>query len=108
MADDVIEIYTEPVDVIEVHTEPVDVVEVITEGPPGAPGPPGTSLQFEQTVPASVWGPIAHGFGYRPAGVSLFDVLFGTQYDEFVVQHLDENTLRIAMDVPTAGVALIS
>ena len=41
MADDVIEIYTEPVDVIEVHTEPVDVVEVITEGPPGPPGPPG-------------------------------------------------------------------
>jgi hypothetical protein len=108
MADDVIEVYTEPVDVVEVHAELVDVIEVVTSGPPGPPGAAGSGYRFDQAVPASVWGPITHGLGFRPGGVSLFDALFGTQYDEFVVQHLDDNTLRIAMDQPTAGVALIS
>lgn len=108
MPDDVIEVITDPLSVIQVFAEPVTVVEVVTEGPPGPPGAAGSGYRFEQTVPATVWGPITHGLGFRPGGVSLFDALFGTQYDEFVVQHLDDNTLRIAMDVPTAGVALIS
>jgi hypothetical protein len=91
-----------------------DIIEVVTAGPQGPPGPPGapgagsSGFQFEQVVPAAVWGPITHGLGFRPAGIALFDALFGIQYDEFVVQHLDDNTLRIAMDKPTAGVALIS
>jgi hypothetical protein len=80
-------------------------------GPSGPPGPPGAASwthQHTQAIPAAVWGPIAHGLGTKPAAVSLFDATFETQYDEFVVQHLDADTLRIAMDTPTAGVALIS
>jgi hypothetical protein len=65
-------------------------------------------VEFHQAVPASVWGPIEHGLGGRPAAVSLFSADFGQEYSEFAVQHLDADTLRIAMDEPTAGVALIS
>jgi hypothetical protein len=106
---DITEVTTGPVSVIQVYAEPVTVVEVVTAGPTGPPGSASSGFQFEQPIPAAVWGPITHGLGFRPAGVSLFDgPLFGTQYDEFAVEHLDENTLRIAMDKPTAGVALMS
>lgn len=64
--------------------------------------------QFTQTAPATVWGPINHGLGYRPAGVALFSTDFAQQYDGFSVEHLSVNSLRIAMDTPVAGVALIS
>jgi hypothetical protein len=109
---------------LEVHTdEPVPVVPWSAVGKPDGvtplgldglvPGeflPAGVGGAYEHTqlVPAAVWGPIVHGLGAKPAAVSLFDATFATQYDEFAVQHLDANTLRIAMDVPTAGVALIS
>jgi hypothetical protein len=68
----------------------------------------GTGVQFTQASPATVWGPIIHNLGYQPAGVALFSGDFATQYDDFTVQHLTINSLRIAMDVATAGVALIS
>jgi hypothetical protein len=74
----------------------------------GGGGGGGTGLQYTQNSPATVWGPIEHNFGYRPAGVAVFSVDFVTQYDDFTVQHLTANSLRIAMDVATAGVALIS
>jgi hypothetical protein len=74
----------------------------------GGGGGGGAGLQYTQPVAATVWGPIDHNFGYRPAGVSLFSADFTLQYDDFVVQHLTANSLRIAMDVATAGVALIS
>lgn len=77
---------------------------------PGAQsgGGGGAGLQYTQAVAATVWGPIVHNFGYRPAGVALFSSDFNQQYDDFTVQHLSANSLRIAMDVATAGVALIS
>jgi hypothetical protein len=68
----------------------------------------GVSYEHSQTVAAAVWGPIVHSLGRHPAAVSLFSADFGEQYAEFVVQHLDTDSLRIAMDTPTAGIALIS
>lgn len=68
----------------------------------------GAGLQFTQVIAATVWGPIDHNFGYRPAGVAIFSGDFVQQFDDFIVQHLTANSLRIAMDVATAGVALIS
>lgn len=86
-----------------------ETLVVPVAGPRGPMGPPGAgALRYEQSTPAAVWGPIEHGFGRQPAAVSLFSLDFGAQYGEFVVQHLDENTLRISMDTPTAGIALIS
>lgn len=70
-------------------------------------GPAGTKQHIQET-PATVWGPIAHNIGERPAAVSLFSLDFTQQYDGFAVEHLSTNTLRISMDVATAGVALIS
>jgi hypothetical protein len=64
--------------------------------------------QYIQATPATVWGPINHSLGYRPGGVSLFSSDFGEQFDEFVVEHLSVNSLRISMDTPAAGVAVIS
>jgi hypothetical protein len=56
-----------------------------------------------QDLPAAVWGPIAHNMGRYPVAWSLFDT-DGRECAEYVVQHLDTNTLRVAMDAPTAGV----
>jgi hypothetical protein len=74
----------------------------------GGGGGGGTGLQYTQLTPATVWGPIDHNFGYRPAGISLFSSDFVNQYEDFTIQHLSANSLRIAMDIATAGVALIS
>ena len=64
--------------------------------------------QFSQGTPATVWGPINHGLGYRPGGVSVFSADFAQQYDGFSVEHLSTNSLRISMDTPLAGVVVIS
>lgn len=68
----------------------------------------GGQLQHTQSIPATVWGPIDHGLGYKPSAVSLFSADFAEEYEGFVVQHLTDNSLRIAMDVAAAGIALIS
>jgi hypothetical protein len=73
----------------------------------GGSGGGGGSLQFTQAVAAAVWGPVQHNFGYRPPAVSVFSLDWGTEYGEFQVIHLDSNSLRIAMDTPVPGVALI-
>jgi len=106
-----IAVVVEPVrEVVEVRTDDeraVYVVEpVVTAAPGGGSG--GGTVTFTQSTPVTVWGPIAHNLGYRPAAVSVFSLDFGTQYDEFTVQHLDVNTLRISMDVSATGVALIN
>jgi hypothetical protein len=67
----------------------------------------GGALTYTQPAPAAVWGPIQHNFGYRPPAVSVFSLDWGTEYGEFQVIHLDSNSLRIAMDTPVPGVALI-
>lgn len=59
-----------------------------------------------QTVPQAVVT-VAHNLGYRPA-VSAFSLDFGTQYAEFQTQHLDDDTVRVSMDAPTACVLVMS
>lgn len=64
-------------------------------------------FEYTQTTPAAVWGDgsppvIAHNLGRYPAAWSLHDA-DGRECAEYVVQHLDPDTLRVAMDVPTAG-----
>lgn len=76
-------------------------------GTVAAGGDPAGTFVHTQSVPATVWGPISHGLGARPAAVALFSADYGTQFDEFTVQHLSDDQLRISMDIPTAGKALI-
>lgn len=79
---------------------------LVISGPEtGAAAP---TVVFEQGIPATVWGPIAHNYGNRPAAVALFSADYAQQFGEFVIQHLDENTLRIAMETPTSGIALVA
>ena len=73
-------------------------------GPPGTSGTSGVEpFEFVQATPAAVWGPIAHGFGRRPVAWSLYDT-DDRECGEYEVQHLDLDTCRVSMDVPTAGV----
>lgn len=71
-------------------------------------GDAAASVVFEQEIPATVWGPIEHNYGRRPAAIALFSQDYSAQFGQFVIQHLDENTLRIAMETPTSGVALVA
>lgn len=59
------------------------------------------AFEHVQTVAQTVWT-IPHGLGRFPVAWSLFDE-DGRECSEFVVQHLDANTTRVSMDVPTAG-----
>lgn len=65
------------------------------------------TVEHTQATPASVWI-VNHNLGVRPAAVAVFSSDFGITYDEYAVQHLSADTLRISMDTPTAGKALIS
>ena len=67
--------------------------------------PSGLAEAFTHTqaTPATVWGPIAHGFGRRPVAWSLYDT-DDRECGGYEVQHLDLDTCRVSMDVPTAGV----
>lgn len=72
----------------------------------GGGGGGSQSYTHTQSVPQTVWT-VAHGFGHRPAAVSVFSTDMATQWDEFIVHHVDENNLSITTDSPIAGVALI-
>lgn len=81
---------------------PAGVVVVPVAGPPGPPGDvSGLFYEHVQTLAQSVWT-IAHNLGHYPTAWSLFDNT-GRLCDEYEVQHLDLNTSRVSMDVPTAG-----
>lgn len=97
-----------PVSLVGVRSgAPIPLVGIDTLGPaPGGGGARFTTYQHSQTVPATVWI-VHHGLGRYPAAVSLFSADFGVEYDEFAVQHLDVNSLRISMDLPSTGRALI-
>jgi hypothetical protein len=83
------------------------VIEVGEAGPIGTtPGAGADQYVHSQTLAATVWL-IRHNLGRRPAAVSLFSPDWSVQYGQYVVQHLDENTLRVAMDQPIPGIALI-
>lgn len=70
-------------------------------GPPGPAG--GQAFQFTQSTPATVWT-VNHNLGRYPA-VQLFSLDLSANYAEFLVQHLDLQTLRVSMETPTAGIA---
>lgn len=70
------------------------------------PASASASYRHDQSTPATVWT-ISHGLGRYPSSVSLHDAGLSLDYDEFAVQHLDVNTLRVSMEVPIAGAALI-
>lgn len=86
------------------------VAVVALEGPQGPPGPSGSGsgayLRHEQTSPASVVT-IEHNFGRWPAAVMLTSLDGSITFDEFGLQFIDLNTIRISIDQPTAYVALI-
>ncbi|MFE2751551.1 hypothetical protein ACFXGA_06060 [Actinosynnema sp. NPDC059335] len=65
-----------------------------------------SAYEHVQTVPQAVVT-VTHQLGYRPA-VSAFSLDGGEQYDEFKVQHLSVNELRVSMDAPTACVLVMS
>lgn len=88
---------------------------VATLGPDGiltaSQRPVGSSLPspvfvHTQSVPQSVFF-AAHNLGRRPAAIALFSLDYAVPLDEFDVLHIDANNLRVAMDLPTACVALI-
>jgi hypothetical protein len=72
--------------------------------PPAAGGTP--SFEYVQATPLSVVT-VNHGLGFRP-NVSAFSLDWGDQYDEFKVQHLSDDELRVTMDAPTACVLVMS
>lgn len=65
-----------------------------------------SSFEHVQIVPQSVVT-VTHGLGYRPA-VSAFALDYARQFSEFQTQHLDQNTVRVAMDNPQSCVLVMS
>ena len=73
-------------------------------GGPPAP-PPRLGYRHTQTPAATQWL-IAHGLGFRPAGVQVTDAT-GDAVDG-VVSHPDLNTSLITFRVPISGIADLS
>lgn len=69
-------------------------------------GGTGGAYQHTQSVSQTVWH-VTHGLGHYPAAVSVFSADLQTQWDEFVVTHVDHSNLTITTDAPIAGVAFI-
>lgn len=77
------------------------------QGPPGpSGGPGGGNHRHDQIIAAAVWT-ITHNLGRYPSGISLHSADLSVNYAEFIVQHLSVNSLRVSMDTPTAGTALL-
>jgi len=72
--------------------------------PPASGG--SQTTRYDQTTAAAVW-PIDHGLGRYPATVVLYTPDLSEQYREYKIQHLSLISLRVSMDIPTAGVALM-
>lgn len=94
-------------------SRPVQVVQLAAPSLTVVPVPGGGSTITEpiqhlhvQNLAATVWT-ITHNLGRRPAAVALFSLDWLQQFSQYVVQHLDEDTLRVSMDVATAGNALV-
>lgn len=88
--------------------EPTTVTVLPVVGPQGPAGPAGAGyFRHEQATPTTV-ATVEHGFGRWPAAVTLTSLDGSVLYDEFGVQNLDLDTIRITTDTPAAYVALIS
>lgn len=81
------------------------VVDTHPNEPPSTEGQI-SSFRFDQTVPQSVFT-VDHNLGRYPVAVSLFSLDLSVNYSEYIVQHLDINSLRITMDLPTAVSVLL-
>ncbi|MDP9144358.1 MAG: hypothetical protein M3N43_06630 [Actinomycetota bacterium] len=85
------------------------VVAVATagvQGPKGDTGPigptGGETYEHVQVAAQSVWT-INHNLGRYPTAWSLFDSS-GRECGQYTIQHLDLDSLRVSMDLPTAGI----
>lgn len=88
----------------EVRTVRVGGVEVtgaVLVTPTGGGGGETHGYTHTQTVAQSVWT-VTHNLGRYPVAWSLFDDA-GRECSQYVVQHLDLDTSRASMDLPTAG-----
>lgn len=93
-----------PIPAISTQQPSSSVTVVPVVGPPGPSG--GSTYEYTQLTPSTVWT-INHNLGRYPATVQLYASDLSTSYSEFIIQHLDVNTLRISMDTPTAGIAFL-
>jgi len=71
----------------------------------GGTAPPRLSYRHRQDAASSVWI-IAHGLGFRPAGVQVTDSTGDGV--EGTVSHPDLNTTHLHFDVPVAGIVDLS
>ncbi|MCK6490704.1 MAG: hypothetical protein L6R48_20835 [Planctomycetes bacterium] len=71
----------------------------------GGGTPPRLGYQHHQDTPAQLWV-IAHGLGFRPAGVQVTDDAGAPV--EGVVTHPDALTTHIHFDLPLSGTADLS
>lgn len=51
---------------------------------------------------------VPHGLGYRPAGIRLFAPDWQTEFDDFAVEHLDENNLTVSTGLLFRGWITVS
>jgi hypothetical protein len=75
------------------------------QGIQGVPGPPGVSYLHEQPVSIGVWT-IPHNLDLAYPDVILFDAT-GKEFKADIL-FLDNNTVRVTVNPPTAGWARIS
>lgn len=64
------------------------------------------SYVHHQTSPASVWT-VSHGLGRGIVSVEVYSSDYAIQWDNVLVQPLDDDTVRLGFDDPTAGIALV-
>lgn len=77
------------------------IVTITPINDPSTGGGEVTRHEHQQLTPQSVWT-VEHFLSRYPSAWSLYDDL-GVLCEEYQVQHLDMNVLRVSMDVPTAG-----
>jgi len=71
----------------------------------GAGGGTG-AVYFQPTLTNTV--NVEHLLHYRPGGVSLFSQDWQTEYDDFVVTHVDEDNLTVSTGIPFRGWVVMS
>lgn len=87
----------------EVRTISIRDAEIVdgVEIPGGGGGTPFGGYLHVQSIAQAVWQ-VNHNLNRTPTAWSLFDE-DGRECGQYVVQHIDNLNLLVAMDVPTAG-----
>lgn len=81
------------------------IVTVEVPGPQGVPGGFGVAyFEHVQSTPASEWV-IVHGMARLPVVSIIID---GVEVDASVVEHIDNNTVRVEFPTPQSGKAVFS